>query len=97
MPKKIVTEHLGLALRTVDHKRKNGLPLSADETASVVRMALISQMAGELFTSPTAIKDWITTPDPALNGRTPLSMLSTEFGADAVKDLLNGMSHGFAA
>lgn len=95
--KQLFSETVGLSVRTLDRKLQKKQPLSREEGATLVRVAKIHTLASRLFTSDEAISDWLTQPDSALDGQTPLAMLSNEFTAAEVEDLLQGMIHGFVA
>jgi uncharacterized protein (DUF2384 family) len=51
-------------------------------------------MAEETFGGPDAAKQWLTTPNRALNGVTPFSMLDTEPGAGEVRRILAAVNYG---
>lgn len=47
-----------------------------------------------VFEDADAACDWLTSPNAALDGATPISLLDTEFGAEAVMDTLGRIAHG---
>ena len=97
LTKKRLSEGVGLSVRTLDRKFEKKQRLSKEESATMVRVAKTRELAAKLFETDEAISDWLTQPDGTLGGRTPLSMLSNEFTAVEVENILNGMIQGFVA
>lgn len=68
--------------------------LSSDESARMLRLVRVIERANEVFESANAALDWLKTPNAALRGKTPLSLLDTEIGAENVLDTLGRIEHG---
>lgn len=97
LSKRRLSEDVGLSVRTLDRKLERKQLLSKEESAAIIRVARARELAAKVFSSDEAISNWFTQPDSSLGGQTPLSMLSNEFTAAEVENLLQSMIHGFAA
>ncbi len=84
---------LGIPERTLARRKKEGV-LSSEETAKLVRLARVVGRAEEVFESLEAALDWLKSPNAALSGATPLSLLDTDIGAEGVLDTLGRIEHG---
>jgi putative toxin-antitoxin system antitoxin component (TIGR02293 family) len=82
---------LGISERTLARRKREGL-LSSEESAKLVRLARVVQRAEEVFEDLGAAVDWLKSPNAALSGETPLSLLDTEIGAELVMDTLGNFS-----
>ena len=87
---------LGISPRTLVRRKKEGV-LSSEESAKLLRLARVVVRAQEVFEDLTAALDWLTSPNAALAGATPLSLLDTDIGAEAVFDTLGRIEHGVYA
>lgn len=84
---------LGISPRTLVRRKKEGV-LSSEESAKLLRLARVVVRAEEVFEDLTAGLDWLTSPNAALAGATPLSLLDTDIGAEAVFDTLGRIEQG---
>jgi putative toxin-antitoxin system antitoxin component (TIGR02293 family) len=75
-------------------RQKTNMDSAASER--IWRMADISTMAIEIFGGEPNAKRWLTTPNRALHGSSPLEFLDTEPGAIAVRQILNAIATGGA-
>ena len=82
--------------RTLARRKKEGR-LSSEESAKLVRLARVVGRALETFEDLDAALDWLKSPNAALSGATPLSLLDTEIGAESVTDTLGRIAHGVFA
>jgi putative toxin-antitoxin system antitoxin component (TIGR02293 family) len=84
---------LQVSLRTrLRWKERSRLdPATSDR---VVRIARILALAIEVLENQTHAIAWLREPSDALNGRTPLQAISSDFGAEKVSNLLYQMEHG---
>lgn len=87
---------LAIPERTLARRKREGV-LSPDESAKVVRLARVVERAEAVFEDQGAALDWLQSPNAALEGGTPLSLLDTELGAEAVHDTLGRIEHGVFA
>lgn len=87
---------LGIPERTLARRKKEGL-LTSDESAKLIRLARVVERAEEVFEDMPATIDWLKSPNAALAGETPLSLLDTDIGAESVLDTLGRIAHGVFA
>lgn len=87
---------LGIPERTLARRKKEGM-LNSEESAKLVRLARVLGRAEEVFEDLVASRDWLKSPNAALAGATPLSLLDTDIGAESVLDTLGRIEHGVFA
>jgi putative toxin-antitoxin system antitoxin component (TIGR02293 family) len=87
---------LGIPERTLARRKREGT-LNSDESAKLLRLARVIGRSNEVFEGPRAALHWLKSPNAALEGRTPLSLLDTDIGADSVLDTLGRIEHGVFA
>jgi putative toxin-antitoxin system antitoxin component (TIGR02293 family) len=87
---------LGIPERTLARRKREGI-LSSEESAKVLRLARAVGRANEVFEDPKAALHWLKSPNAALSGASPLSVLDTEVGAESVFDTLGRIEHGVYA
>lgn len=89
-----LAELVQIPIRTLS-RRKARKRLQPDESDRLVRASRIFAEALELFEGDLAgAKRWLATPQPALAGRTPLDLATTEVGAREVEQLIGRLEHG---
>jgi len=87
---------LAIPERTLARRKKQGR-LNSEESAKLVRLARVIGRAAETFEDLDAALDWLKSPNAALSGASPLSLLDTEIGAQSVTDTLGRIAHGVFA
>ena len=87
---------LGIPERTLARRKREGT-LSSEESAKLLRLARAVGRANEVFEDSEAALHWLKSPNSALSGATPLSVLDTEIGAESVLDTLGRIEHGVHA
>ena len=87
---------LAIPERTLARRKKEGR-LNSEESAKLVRLARVIGRAAETFEDLDAALDWLKSPNAALSGASPLSLLDTEIGAESVTDTLGRIAHGVFA
>ncbi len=87
---------LAIPERTLARRKKEGR-LNSEESAKLVRLARVIGRAAETFEDLDAALDWLKSPNAALSGASPLSLLDTEIGAQSVTDTLGRIAHGVFA
>jgi putative toxin-antitoxin system antitoxin component (TIGR02293 family) len=87
---------LGIPERTLARRKKEGT-LNSEESAKLVRLARVVGRARETFEDLDTALDWLKSPNAALSGATPLSLLDTDIGAESVTDTLGRIEHGVFA
>jgi putative toxin-antitoxin system antitoxin component (TIGR02293 family) len=88
---------LGIHARTFYRRKRHNARLSREESEKVLRLARIGAHALEVFEEPERATRWLTKPNRALGGATPLSLLDTDIGAEAVDGELGRIEHGVLA
>jgi putative toxin-antitoxin system antitoxin component (TIGR02293 family) len=91
-----LSETLAIPERTLIRRKKEGT-LSTEESAKLLRVARVLHRAIEVFEDHAAALDWLKSPNTALGGVTPLSLLDTDLGGEAVFDTLGRIEHGVFA
>lgn len=87
---------LGIPERTLARRKREGI-LSSEESAKLLRLARAIGRANEVFEDDDAALHWLKSPNSALSGASPLSILDTEIGAESVMDTLGRIEHGVYA
>jgi len=87
---------LGIPERTLARRKKAGM-LNSEESAKLVRLARVVGRARETFEDLDIALDWLKSPNAALAGATPLSLLDTDIGTESVTDTLGRVEHGVFA
>jgi putative toxin-antitoxin system antitoxin component (TIGR02293 family) len=90
------SDALDIPVRTLVRRKGEGL-LNSEESAKLVRVARVIQRAEEVFDNPVSARDWLKSANTSLGGETPMSLLDTEIGAEAVIDTLGRIEHGVFA
>jgi putative toxin-antitoxin system antitoxin component (TIGR02293 family) len=71
--------------------------LSAAESERTERIARVTANAEYVWADRDDARRFLTTPHPALRGRSPLDMAMTELGARQVEEVLGKIFHGLPA
>ena len=87
---------LGIPERTLARRKKEGV-FNSEESAKLVRLARDVERAKDVFEDFEASLNWLKSPNAALSGATPLSLLDTDIGAESVLDTLGRIEHGVFA
>jgi putative toxin-antitoxin system antitoxin component (TIGR02293 family) len=87
---------LSIPDRTLARRKKEGM-FNSEESAKLVRLARVAKRAEEVFEGLDVALDWLKSPNAALAGVTPLSLLDTDVGAESVLDTLGRIEHGVFA
>jgi len=87
---------LDIPERTLARRKREGV-LNSEESAKVLRVARVLGRADEVFEDTDSALDWLKSPNAALSGATPLSLLDTDIGAESVLDTLGRIEHGVFA
>ena len=64
------------------------------ETPPLSRFIMLSVHAGEVFANQEKALAWLQTPNPSLNGRTPLEATATEEGFQEADEVLTRIEYG---
>jgi len=88
---------LNLSVATFERRRKDAKPLDAVASERLDRIAAIALMAEAVFEDAAAASEWMATPNPALNGNSPVMHCETSIGARQVRRILNALEWGGVA
>ena len=92
-----VEDVLGISVRTLQRRRKQGSDLTPAESDRLWRLLYIWKRSRTAFASDDAARTWLKTPHGLLDGETPLERLDTEPGLREVEDLLTTVDETGAA
>ncbi|GAB6039512.1 type II RES/Xre toxin-antitoxin system antitoxin [Endothiovibrio diazotrophicus] len=87
---------LAIPERTLARRKREGR-LNSEESAKLVRLARVVERAEEVFETLEGALDWLKSPNTALAGVPPLSLMDTDVGAEGVLDTLGRIEHGVFA
>ncbi len=87
---------LAIPDRTLTRRKKEGT-LNSEESAKLLRLARVVKRADEVFGAIELALDWLKSPNAALSGTTPLSLLDTDIGTESVLDTLGRIEYGVFA
>ena len=82
--------------RTLSH-RKNGRPLTANETGCFLRAVKIRAMAEAVLGNPEVALAWLRKPRRSFGGISAMELLQTEAGGQVVEDSLGRLNAGHFA
>jgi putative toxin-antitoxin system antitoxin component (TIGR02293 family) len=94
VPKNVIFGLLHTPESTAHRLIKDHRNLDSAASERVLRVADVTRIAEATFGGRPAATQWLKTPNLALRGATPLSMLDTETGAGEVRRILSGINHG---
>lgn len=94
VPKNVIFGLLHTPESTAHKLIKDNRTLDAAASERVVRVADVARMTEDAFGGRDAATQWLKTPNLALGGATPLSMLDTEPGAGEVRRILSAINYG---
>lgn len=82
---------------TVERRIKSKTPLDSVLSERIDRLAQVAVLAEEVFEDKSVAGTWMSTPNDALGGKTPLSLCETELGARQVRRVLHAIEWGGVA
>lgn len=65
-----------------------------NELPPPVRFISLSVRAGEVFANRDKALSWLQTPNPSLQGKTPIEAASTDEGFEQADEILTRIEHG---
>ncbi|MEO6046920.1 MAG: antitoxin Xre/MbcA/ParS toxin-binding domain-containing protein [Candidatus Kapaibacterium sp.] len=83
-----------ISRRTLERRLKMNRSLTGDESDRLVRIARIGALAIDAFGDRRKAITWMNRPNRALQGKTPISVISTDPGAQFVERILGRIEHG---
>ena len=84
-----------IALRTLQHRRSRREKLTVEESDRVLRIIRVLALAESIYESRERALHWLRTEHPRLDGRIPLSLLTTDTGSRMVEQLLGQIDEGY--
>lgn len=78
-------------------REKKDARLNPGQSATLARLVRLRELANETFRSAEKADRFMKSPHPALNGETPFKAAMSEFGAEAVTELLGRALYSSAA
>ncbi len=95
VPESRVLSYVDIPASTFHARKRQGRPLSAEESSRVYRIAKVTAAAEEYFDGDKeAARRWLASPKSALGSKTPIGFARTSEGSEYVVKLLNRMAHG---
>ena len=83
--------------RTLKHRRQRKEPLNIDESDRLARVAKMYELAVKVYDDRDDGRDWLIRPKRRFDEKTPLEMLRTEKGEEAVEEFLIQIDEGMFA
>jgi putative toxin-antitoxin system antitoxin component (TIGR02293 family) len=80
--------------RTLKHRRARKEPLNLDESDRLARVAKMYELAVKVYGDREDGKNWLINPMRRFEEKTPLAMLRTEKGEEAVQEFLIQIDEG---
>ncbi|OSZ33115.1 antitoxin [Alcaligenes faecalis] len=97
MTSQSVSELLNLSVTTYERRRRDSKPLDAAASERLDRVAAVALLAEDVFEDKTDAAVWLSSPNKALDGNTPVMHCETAIGAQQVRRILNALEWGGAA
>lgn len=97
MTNQSVGELLNLSVATYERRRRDAKPLDSAASERLDRVAGVALQAEEVFEDKQAASEWMSSPNQALGGSSPLMHCETAIGAQQVRRILNALEWGGVA
>jgi len=88
---------LNLSSATYERRRKDEKPLNATASERLERIASVALLAARVFEDEVTASEWMSRPNPMLNGATPVMHCETDIGARQVRRILHALEWGGVA
>ncbi|MCY1296365.1 putative toxin-antitoxin system antitoxin component [compost metagenome] len=92
-----IERFINISTSTFERKKRADLPLDQVASERLDRLASVVLLAEEVFESSEAASEWMTTPNQALGGLSPVESCDTEIGAKQVRRILHAIEWGGVA
>ena len=93
----VFADFLGVSSRTLTRRRKGAGALDKVSSDRLYRIMRVAKLAAAVFEDAERGFEWLRRPQTGLGGATPLSLLDTEPGFEAVETLLQRIEYGVIA
>ena len=91
--KTFVEDILNLSIKTLERKQADD-KLDKRTSSLVIEVARVLEHAYQVFNEKEKVQKWLSKPNNALHGETPLSLFSTPTGIGMVEDVLTRIEEG---
>ncbi|HUE94651.1 type II toxin-antitoxin system Xre/ParS family antitoxin [Pseudomonas sp.] len=88
---------LNASISTLERLMREQKPLDSVASERLDRIAAVAHLADAVFESREAAAQWMSKPNKALGGSTPIMLCETEIGAKQVRRVLQALEWGGAA
>lgn len=80
--------------RTLKHRRDRKEPLSPEESDRLARVARMYELAVQVYSNKDDGKEFLIRPKRRFDERTPMELMRTERGGEAVREMLIQLAEG---
>jgi len=91
--RKFVEDILNLSIKTLERKQAND-KLDVRTSSLVIEVARVLEHTYQVFDDKEKVQRWLSKPNNALHGETPLSLFSTPTGIGMIEDVLTRIEEG---
>lgn len=88
---------LNASISTLERRMREQKPLDSVASERLDRIAAVSHLAEAVFEGRETAAHWMSKPNKALGGNTPILLCETEIGAKQVRRVLQALEWGGAA
>jgi len=92
--RKILLKVIGVSQRTLERRGRTKELLSPEASDRAMRLSEVVELATTVLGGRDLAEDWLRSPAVAFCGHSPLDLITTTGGYDAVKRLLNQVNRG---
>ena len=86
--------HMVIPQRTFERRLSLNQTLKITEADAIARLLRVRDHARQAFGDKEVAEEWLSLPNPALGGETPIEMARTDIGAREVEAVLTRLEHG---
>jgi putative toxin-antitoxin system antitoxin component (TIGR02293 family) len=91
--KSFVEDILNISIKTLERKHEDD-KLDQRTSSLVIEVARVLEHTYQVFNEKEKVQSWLSTPNKALHGESPLSLFSTPTGLGMVEDVLIRIEEG---
>ncbi|MFD2633946.1 type II RES/Xre toxin-antitoxin system antitoxin [Pedobacter mendelii] len=91
--KSFVEDILNLSIKTLERKQADD-KLDIRTSSMVIEVARVLEHTYQVFDDKEKVQRWLSKPNNALHGETPLSLFSTPTGIGMIEDVLTRIEEG---
>jgi len=90
----VLSRIMGISVRTLSRRKTSRGTLSATESDRAFRFARIAARVEEIFGDAETAQDWISAPNRALEGVSPIDIMDTDAGVERIEEILTRVERG---